>query len=100
MLTSMVDWPGAVGSPLTTARSAPGGSKGGTIHCSFAESAVAWAMAPATGAQRSRTASAAIRVGMRLMVGLLFSLEAARISPLWLTMRARLHFNMLKHVAS
>jgi hypothetical protein len=49
--------PGAVGSPLTTAMSAPGGSKGGANHLSAAGSADACAAAAAADTSDSVAAT-------------------------------------------
>src|SRR6478736_4879660 len=56
MTSSIVDSPGEVGSPRTTARSAPGGSRGGTSHRSAAGSAEVWAIATEADASESKTA--------------------------------------------
>src|SRR5918992_5313680 len=56
METRRVNSPGAVGSPLTTAMSAPGGNTGGTDHCSDSGSAEDCAIAP--GAAKHHTEAA------------------------------------------
>src|SRR6478672_11502263 len=67
MASWRVDSPGPVGSPRTTAMSAPGGSKGGANHLSAAGSAGVWATAPPPCTERSRAASSSIHVGRHLM---------------------------------
>src|SRR5690349_8581409 len=81
MESSRVDTPGPVGSPLTTAMRAPGGSTGGTDHCKPAVSADAWATAPPGGNSHNEAATRAARGALVVAENLAVSRIVSSIFP-------------------
>src|SRR5215211_5838819 len=73
METRRVNAPGRVGSPLTTAMSAPGGSTGGTDQCGDADPAELWGPVhpEAPGTTPDAATSTASKSGLHRTMGIL-----------------------------